>query len=508
MTRRWGVAALVLALGGTSLLVASALPREPSEPATRPNPFAVPPERILHAGVAHVTTRQPEFLLVVHRDLPGRAATTLLWYEGRGTAAGPGGRLALDAGGAPMLVDDRLGIQRLAWQLGNHEPAQVAWDGTTYWVATRAGWILLVDSLGVVRDSLAPPTAYGWVAVHQENVWLYRSPMQFSFPFGQTPPPLIHPVRGVAPAIPARRPANPLMGDLVNAGRVVPAEDGGLFYAPFIRDEIIRFDAHGDTLWVARRGLRHGVDEPSISLDGARRPVLDYAPVNIGFQVGPDGQLYLLSTPESTATRARLDRLDPHTGVVSATVDLETSMPTLAVDRDGRVYLLDPMQMLTGVAPAERSAFPSFDLEGLDGSAIRSDDLRGRVTLLNVWASWCAPCREEMPELEALWREFPADQFAFLAISEDVRPADARAFINEFGFHFPVALGRGRQRSRLHYFGLPYTVLLDREGRVVERWAGYGGPAQIATIRALVEAELARSSPVARDPETDHTQHH
>ncbi len=68
--------------------------------------------------------------------------------------------------------------------------------------------------------------------------------------------------------------------------------------------------------------------------------------------------------------------------------------------------------------------------------------------------------------------------------------ADARAFLDEFGFDFPVLLGRGRLRERYHYVGLPFTVLLDRQGRMVQRWIGFGGEQQIKAIRAVIQAEL------------------
>ncbi|MFW6085150.1 MAG: redoxin domain-containing protein, partial [Gemmatimonadota bacterium] len=218
-----------------------------------------------------------------------------------------------------------------------------------------------------------------------------------------------------------------------------------------------------------------------------------YAPVNIGLRLGPDGMLYALTTPGHTTQRARLDRIDPDSGVVRATVELPTALPTLAVDPDGRVYLLDDFRLLTGVAPAEREPLEPFNLEGLDGERIRLADYRDRVVLVNFWASWCAPCRQEMPELDALRREFSPERFALIAISDDLEPADARAFIDEFGFTFPVALGRGKMRSRYHYMGLPFTVLVDTGGRIVQRWAGYGEEPQIRAIRALVTAELERT---------------
>ncbi|MEW5919018.1 MAG: hypothetical protein AB1762_21620, partial [Gemmatimonadota bacterium] len=85
------------------------------------------------------------------------------------------------------------------------------------------------------------------------------------------------------------------------------------------------------------------------------------------------------------------------------------------------------------------------------------------------------------------------------------RIADARAFVAEYRFTFPVMLGGGRLQNRLHYPGLPYTVLLDAQGRVVQRWIGFTGSDQIDAIRSAIAAELARMD---RSDLTPHASHH
>lgn len=154
------------------------------------------------------------------------------------------------------------------------------------------------------------------------------------------------------------------------------------------------------------------------------------------------------------------------------------------------MYLLDAARLLTGVAVRERVTFASFDLERLGGGRMRSEDLAGKVTLVNFWASWCGPCRIEMPALDSLRRELRDPEFEFLTISDDLSPAQARSFAEELRIDFPVLLGRGRMKRLYHYLGLPHTVLLDRQGGVVQRWTGYAGEEQIAAIRRLVGREL------------------
>jgi thiol-disulfide isomerase/thioredoxin len=221
--------------------------------------------------------------------------------------------------------------------------------------------------------------------------------------------------------------------------------------------------------------------------------MIDYAPVNLGIAMGADGRLYVLSVPGFTTSESRIDAYDPVTGLLLRTARIPHPLPTVAVDEQGRLYLLDAFRLLTGIAPSEREAFAPFDLERL-GSEHRMTlaDLEGKVVLMNVWASWCAPCRVEMPALDDLQRSIEHPDFRFITMNEDVMVGDAQAFLEEHGFGFPVLLGRGRLQRQFHYMGLPFTVLLDREGRVVQRWTGFAGEEQIAGIRAVVQAELSR----------------
>jgi thiol-disulfide isomerase/thioredoxin len=174
------------------------------------------------------------------------------------------------------------------------------------------------------------------------------------------------------------------------------------------------------------------------------------------------------------------------------TAHLNTALPSLAVNPVGRLYQFDDFRLLSGVAVADRETFPSFDLELLRGGSMRSDELLGGVTLINVWASWCEPCREEMPALDSLQRSIENPAFRFVTLNEDVDPDDAADFLDEFGFTFPAALGRGNMKSVYHYRGLPLTLLVDREGQIVQQWIGFAGHDQIAAIRTVIDAELAR----------------
>ena len=229
----------------------------------------------------------------------------------------------------------------------------------------------------------------------------------------------------------------------------------------------------------------------------AHAPVAGQGACNtIGIESPPNDRLYVLSTvSDSTGRgrgRTRVDVFDKASGHLLRSGEFATLLPTIAVDGDGRVYSLDSFRLLTGVAPRERQALAAFDLERLSGGRMTLTDLIGRVTLINFWASWCGPCRTEMPALDSLQKNISDPEFGFVTFNEDLNVDAAKAFIEEFGFGFPVLLGRGKLRGRYHYVGLPFTALVDRQGRVVQRWLGFAGEAQLNAIRALIRAELAR----------------
>ena len=116
---------------------------------------------------------------------------------------------------------------------------------------------------------------------------------------------------------------------------------------------------------------------------------------------------------------------------------------------------------------------PPFELELLSGETTSLDALRGRVVLVDFWATWCAPCVHEVPELNAVWDDFRGRGAHVLAISVDTVGRDAvAAWAREHGVQYPVALGSIELALRYGVDAFPAHLLIDGEGRIVERLPG------------------------------------
>lgn len=131
-------------------------------------------------------------------------------------------------------------------------------------------------------------------------------------------------------------------------------------------------------------------------------------------------------------------------------------------------------------APVVGAPAPDFSLETPDGETYRLSDFRGQVVLLNFWATWCAPCRIEMPAIQARYEGLRDQGFAVLAVDFD-EPADlVRAFGEELGLTFPLLLDPGARIQQTYRIrGYPTTFFVDREGVI-----------QIQHIGVMTEGQL------------------
>ncbi len=150
---------------------------------------------------------------------------------------------------------------------------------------------------------------------------------------------------------------------------------------------------------------------------------------------------------------------------------------------------------LTRVEPpgAAGTDAPAFELPTLDGSTLSSEDLEGQPVVLNFFASWCVPCREEAPLLEKLWREHRDDGIRFVGVNVQDNELGAAAFVKEFGISYPVVLDPGDELgSQLDVVGLPQTFFIDDEGRFLATETGprLGESRDTVVLGAISEATL------------------
>ena len=124
------------------------------------------------------------------------------------------------------------------------------------------------------------------------------------------------------------------------------------------------------------------------------------------------------------------------------------------------------------IAPA--TAAPDFTLRTMDGPNLRLGEQRGRVVLVNFWATWCGPCRQEMPHMNRLYEKYRSSGFVLLGVNVDEDPRNAAGVAAKLGVKFPVLLVTDKKVSKLYDLStMPSTVLIDRDGRVRFLHRGY-----------------------------------
>lgn len=142
-----------------------------------------------------------------------------------------------------------------------------------------------------------------------------------------------------------------------------------------------------------------------------------------------------------------------------------------------------------GLIPSPREGFlaPDFTLETLSGEPITLSDLRGQAVVLNLWATWCPPCRAEMPALQAAYEQDGPNGLVVLAVNTTFQDSqvEAAAFVDQFGLTFPIALDRDGTVSRQYLLrALPSTFFIGPDGVIAQ--VVIGGPMSEATIRSAV----------------------
>jgi peroxiredoxin len=149
----------------------------------------------------------------------------------------------------------------------------------------------------------------------------------------------------------------------------------------------------------------------------------------------------------------------------------------------------------SGSIPAPQEGFlaPDFELSNLDGETVLLSDLRGKAILLNFWATWCPPCRSEMPAMQQVYMDYEPEKFVILAVNNlrQDRKENVEAFIFEENLTFPVLLDNfGSVSTRYQVKSMPTTFFIDPEGIIRE--VVIGGPMSEALLRTRVENLLVK----------------
>jgi peroxiredoxin len=152
------------------------------------------------------------------------------------------------------------------------------------------------------------------------------------------------------------------------------------------------------------------------------------------------------------------------------------------------------MALVSGLpasAPAAASAAPDFSLPARDGGKVHLSELKGQVVMINFWASWCGPCRQEMPLLQQIQAKYEPLGFTLLGVNVEPDSAEAEKWLKNVPVTFPILFDRENSVSaRFGVEAMPSSVLIDREGNVRHVHRGYkpGDEAVYADlIRGLVK---------------------
>ena len=145
----------------------------------------------------------------------------------------------------------------------------------------------------------------------------------------------------------------------------------------------------------------------------------------------------------------------------------------------------------TGQAPSLiGKPAPAFALKDITGAPLRLADYRGKVVLVDFWATWCVPCRTEIPHFAKLQTKYASRGFSVIGISLDDAPEPVPPFAKKYGMNYPVAVGDAALAERYGgVLGLPVAFVIDRDGRIRHR---YDGVTSAKTFEQAVVALLAK----------------
>ncbi|MEO8338208.1 MAG: TlpA disulfide reductase family protein [Nitrospirota bacterium] len=164
-------------------------------------------------------------------------------------------------------------------------------------------------------------------------------------------------------------------------------------------------------------------------------------------------------------------------------MSIVSASPSLAVDP----FISLKMSRL----PVGSMAAP-FELATLDGKVVKSSELAGKVVVINFWATWCGPCKEEMPSLARLQQQLDPTRFTMLTVTTDLQRQGIAHFLSQLGVSMPVLFDEDQEVSRSFMVrGLPTTIVIARDGTLVGRAVGpraWDSPEAVAVMRHVMES--------------------
>jgi len=149
----------------------------------------------------------------------------------------------------------------------------------------------------------------------------------------------------------------------------------------------------------------------------------------------------------------------------------------------------------------------NFSARGLDGRKVDLSDYRGHPVIVDFWATWCGPCRREIPELVALYKRYnKSDGLVIIGVSCDLIQGDGLSavapFVEEFKINYPVALADEALTDSLGIEAIPTTLFVGPDGKIVSRIVGAGRPGEISEgARLLIEGSKHQKPPAAQPGE-------
>lgn len=152
------------------------------------------------------------------------------------------------------------------------------------------------------------------------------------------------------------------------------------------------------------------------------------------------------------------------------------------------VYFRGGNSQLAGPASLAGHPAPSFTVATLDGGTSGLDAYRGHIVVMNLWASWCPPCRAEMPDLQRLNQAYHSRNVVVLGVDQGESAQRVAGFANSLGIHYPIFLDQQQQYGRVYAaLGLPTTIVIDPRGVVVQGFDGaLSYPQMVSAISPLL----------------------